>query len=135
MRWAVPLLAKPHAVPARHTRCRRTPCLECDAAAHLTEGDWRVVGFYGQVRDQLSNLTPMGKTQHLAPRLEGWVAACELYDVPRRGRSELIDAARYLHESLQDRQRRRLEVFSCPAEDLAPLPPSAVESYVVSADA
>ena len=67
-----------------------------------------MVEFYQQVRDQVINQTPMGMEGggvYLTPRLEAWVAAAELLEVPGGRREPLIRATRFLHEAVEDRER------------------------------
>ena len=63
--------------------------------------------FLGIVQDQVTDLTPMGVEgggpHVLAPRLEGWVAACDLYDVPKEARSQLVEMTRSLFAGLHGR--------------------------------
>jgi hypothetical protein len=62
--------------------------------------------FLDLVQDQTVNLTPMGGdggAYHLAPRLEGWVAACDLYRIPIERRAYLVDQARFLFDATHGR--------------------------------
>ena len=59
--------------------------------------------FLGIVQDQVVNLAPPGGEWYLAPRLEGWVAACDIYCVPQGRRAQLIEMARILFEATNDR--------------------------------
>ena len=75
--------------------------------------------FFSIVRDQMVN-TGMEGVPDLHPRLEGWLAACDLYGIPQHSRPTLIEMARILfdgiHELISFPGLHRL-----PAEDLAPL--------------
>jgi hypothetical protein len=89
---------------------------------NLTEEDWKIVSFFGRVQDQTVNLTPMGTESGesiLAPRLEGWLAACEIYDVPAEGRADLIDAARCVFEGVHGRYKDG-SVFRADIDQLEP---------------
>ena len=101
------LKASSIALPSSHERCGTTPCLACAASRHLTKGDMQIVDFFSVVQDQTVNLTPMGVEgggpHVLAPRLEGWVAACELYEIPREDRAHMVQMARTLFEGVHGR--------------------------------
>lgn len=91
----MPLLkAGPGQIPDRHEG--RCSCLSCNASRHLTEGDREIMEFFGIVQDQTVNSTQGDGPCILSPRLEGWVAACELYGVPSESRPRLVDMARTL---------------------------------------
>lgn len=105
----MPLLSvDDRAYPGSHDGCvdEATSCIRCSAHRYLTEEDWAAVSFYGKVQDQSVNLTPMGVADGpavLAPRLEGWVAACKLYGIPKADRADLIDVARAIFEGVHGR--------------------------------
>jgi len=91
---------------------------------YLTKGDREIMDFYGIVQDQTVNLTPMGVDgggpHVLSPRLEGWVAACDLYDIPSESRPHLVEMARTLFEGIHGRisvhglHKRPLSAFAEP---------------------
>jgi hypothetical protein len=89
--WPEPLLAK----------------YRSEAAENLTQSDREIMDFLSIVRDQTVDLTPFGVDgggpHVLAPRLEGWVAACDLYNVPREARPHLVDMARSLFDGVHGR--------------------------------
>lgn len=85
-----------------------------------------MVEFFGRVQDQTVNLTPMGTETGQAivvPRLEGWLAACELYEVPQEIRAEIIDLSRAMFEATQDRLNDREANRAAPE---AMVPPELV---------
>lgn len=92
-----------------------------------------MVEFYQTVRDQVVNQTPMGMEGggvYLSPRLEAWVAACELLGVPTDSRRHLIATARFLHEAVEDRERSG-SVHRLELDQLAPV---AWEDFHARAD-
>jgi hypothetical protein len=91
------------AVPPSHERCQATPCLLCGAVAHMTTEDWKVMDFYRIVSDQVVNLTPGEDVRQLVPRLEAWIAAADLAEVPRSSRALLIEQARVIFDGANDR--------------------------------
>jgi len=70
--------------------------------------------FYGLVQDQTVNLS--SGEPYLTPRLEGWLAACDLYDVPQHLRAHLIDMARVIFGGVHDRMHVKGLVLIDPAE-------------------
>lgn len=122
----MPLLkAKPGAIPRKHDACRdeKTRCVECDARKYLVPADWRVIRYWYVVQDQVVNLTPQGLEGGgwwLAPRLEAWIACCDMLGIEQKERLPLIDAARALHEMVHGRNRSALAFAMDPAL-LAPL--------------
>jgi len=96
------------AIPNDHSGCAgEVACLRCKAYGNLTREDFDIVDFYGKVQDQSVNLTPFGAGEGrpaiVSPRLEGWLAACELYGVPVDVRAGLVDDARFLFEAVHER--------------------------------
>jgi len=65
------------------------------------------VSFFNAVQDQVVDLTPMGVEgggpHMLAPRLEGWLAACEIYGVSSETRARTVELARVLFEGVHER--------------------------------
>ena len=63
--------------------------------------------FLGIVQDQIVNIAPMGVEEGgpspIYPRLEGWLAACDLYDIPRSSRPSIVDLARALFDGVHGR--------------------------------
>ena len=57
--------------------------------------------FYETVQDQIIDFG--GGPEASLPRLEGWAAACDLYNVPREDRPHLVDMARLLMSGMHDR--------------------------------
>lgn len=110
-------------MPDDHSACSETPCLSCEADRRLDAGDKEVVAFFARVRDQYVDCAPFGVEgggRLWRPRLEGWLAACELYDVPRERRGELVDLARDLFEAVEGRIAVRGLASLDPAELAAP---------------
>lgn len=92
-----------------------------------------MVEFYQTVRDQVINQTPLGMEGggvYLSPRLEAWVAACDLLRVPPERRTQLIAATRFLHEAVEDRERSG-SVYRMELEDLVPV---SLEDFCARAD-
>ena len=81
--------------------------------------------FYGAVQDQVVNMAPMGVEEGapspLYPRLEGWLAACEINGVPQHSRAFYVEMARTLFDAVQGRSNVS-GLFQMPAEELAPPP-------------
>jgi len=119
----VPLLnAGPLDIPKIHARCAFDPCVQCSASRYLTGEDWRVVKFYSVVQDQVVNQTPLGVEGGravLTPRLEGWLAACELYRVGEEDREDLVTMARAIFDSVHGRNMEH-QIHLRPAEDMLP---------------
>lgn len=104
----MPLLrAKPGAIPDQHDGCFESPCFACSAESELTADDWAIVDFWVRVQDQVVNIFPnQAEGQpYLAPRLEAWVAALDLFSVPADGRRTMIEQAEFLHELMHDRRK------------------------------
>lgn len=83
------------------------------------------MSFFGRVRDQYVDCAPFGTGDGgrvWRPRLEGWLAACELYDVPRGRRGELVDLARDLFEAVEGRLHVR-GLHQLDPDELAPPEP------------
>lgn len=95
---------------------------EYDAEKHLTPDDRAVLRFYATCSDQLVNLFPFAEEQTLVPRLEGWLAACELLNVPRVERQRLIEMARVLHSGTQGQlsSDEKLDAHLAEPYELAP---------------
>jgi hypothetical protein len=76
------------------------------AQANLVPNDWKIIEFYLFVSDQMINLTPAAAEKpFLAPRLEAWLAACEVLDIPKEQRAWLIDKARLIHRIVEGREK------------------------------
>lgn len=73
-----------------------------------------MIGFYGEVQDQVTNLSPMGDP-FLVPRLEAWLAVADAEGIDHG----VVRTARYLHELVQDRQKVP-GIHLAPASSLAP---------------
>jgi hypothetical protein len=106
--FAVPLKkANASWIPETHGSCEQEPCVECKAALYLTADDREIMTFYEAVADQTVNLTPNGAPNGgaalLAPRLEGWVSACDLYGVPPFLRKTYVEMARLVFDGVQGR--------------------------------
>lgn len=111
-----------------HGHCDAQPCVECLARRYLTPEDWGVVTFYGKVQDQTINLTPNGDAEgqyHFSPRLEAWLAVCELHNIPKDERPDLVSAARQLFEGMHGRshesglfRKQPEEMIAQPVETL-----------------
>lgn len=61
------------------------------------------MAFYEIVKDQAVNLNPFGDEPDLRPRMEGWLAVCEAYNVPKDRRAELVDTARLIFDGARGR--------------------------------
>lgn len=96
--------AVPGTIPASHERCGFDPCIACKADANLTEDDKAVMEFFSVVRDQVIEGHPGPEGQRVAyPRLEGWAAACDLYDVPQHRRARLVEMGRLVFDCVHER--------------------------------
>ena len=66
-----------------------------------------MIDFLRIVQDQVVNLAPMGVAEGapsaIYPRLEGWIAACDLYNIPQHSRAGLVEMARVLFDGVNDR--------------------------------
>jgi hypothetical protein len=84
--------------------------------------------FLSIVQDQVVNLAPMGVEEGgpsaLYPRLEGWLAACDLYNIPQHSRPGIVEAARLLFAGIHDRTNVS-GLHQMPVEEL--LEPGAEE--------
>lgn len=118
----MPLLrAKPGAIPPVHDACREAPCLACGAAAEMVQEDWDVVDFWVAVQDQVVPLPILEDgAVYLAPRLEGWLAMCDLLGLDQARRRVLIEGATHLHELVHERVKNYMVHLMDPA-DLRPL--------------
>lgn len=76
-------------------------------AYHWLEAeDWLVLEFFRNVQDQVVNLTPNGTAEGkfvFAPRIEGWLAVCEMLQVDKDFRMEVIEQARMIFEAVNER--------------------------------
>lgn len=92
----------------------------CKANANLTEDDRAAMEFFDVVRDQVIEGQPGPEGRVLYPRLEGWIAACDLYDVPKERRAHLVEMGRLLFGGVQGRVKVE-QLHRIPEADLAPL--------------
>jgi hypothetical protein len=93
----------------------------CKAKANLTEDDAAAMEFFNVVRDQVIEGQPGPEGQRvLYPRLEGWIAACDLYEIPRARRAALVETARVLFDGIHGRLKVE-QLHRIPESDLAPI--------------
>ena len=88
--------------------------------------------FYGQVQDQSTNLAPNGNADGefiFVPRLEGWLAICELNSIPKHERPRLVEGARYLFEGMHGRLSSG-GVFGKDPTELIAQPISALKDVI-----
>lgn len=90
---------------------------------NLTPEDWRVIDFYRFVRDQVVNITPNEEKYDHRPRLESWLAVGRERGLSGSDLLEIVEAARFLHETVQGRcPIPPLEWRLALEEEMRPLP-------------